>query len=81
VYPNPSHDQSWIQFSEAVSGKVEVTLFDPMGHEIRSLIQPPDFLKNSVLLDAKGLSAGIYCIRIQHDQQITTVKWIITREK
>ena len=81
VYPNPSHDQSWIQFSEAVSGKVEVSLFDPMGHEIRSFIQPPDFLKNSVLLDAKGLSAGIYYIRIQHDQQITTVKWIITREK
>ena len=85
-YPNPFNPNITINYSLENKSNVEIEIFDILGRKIRTLDKT---IKNKGLhkifwnsLDNKGIevSAGIYLVKINHDnkfmsQKITLIKW------
>lgn len=58
IYPNPAKENIWIESTQKID---EISLMDTRGRE---LISMKALHKNQVWLDTKGLSPGIYVVKI-----------------
>jgi hypothetical protein len=64
-YPNPFNPQTTIEFALVERGKVTLTIFDAMGHEIDMLVSkdmPAGY--HQVAWDAKNMPSGVYFYRL-----------------
>lgn len=71
IYPNPFNPSASIAYSLPRPGMAELTLFDMNGRHIRTLVR--EFRpagSQQILLDTRGLSAGIYFVRLQFDGKV-----------
>lgn len=71
IYPNPFNPSAKITYSLAKPGMVELTLFDMNGRHIRTLVR--EFRtagSQQIDLDTRGLSAGIYFVRLQFEGKL-----------
>ncbi|NUM78762.1 T9SS type A sorting domain-containing protein, partial [candidate division KSB1 bacterium] len=71
IYPNPFNPSAKITYSLATPGTVELTLFDMNGRQIQTLVR--EFRpagSQQILLDSRGLSAGIYFVRLQFEGKL-----------
>ena len=65
-YPNPFNPETEIRFQLPKASNVELTIFNTLGQEIRSLVNA--YYEEgyySKRFDATGLSSGLYLYRIQ----------------
>ncbi|MBS1910858.1 MAG: T9SS type A sorting domain-containing protein [Bacteroidetes bacterium] len=84
AYPNPCRGGTTIRYSvpeSEANPRVNVVLFDGMGHEVRRLLDarqtPGTYLIN---IDAAGLAAGTYFCRLQIGSQRTSRSFVLLGE-
>jgi len=65
-YPNPFNVQTMIPFTLDRAGKVELTVYDVLGREVRVLHATPlQAGTHEVLWNAEGFASGVYLVRLQ----------------
>ncbi|MDX2286736.1 MAG: alpha-amylase family glycosyl hydrolase [Bacteroidia bacterium] len=80
LYPNPSQGISTVEFELAEQGAVRVTLHDLSGKLIRTVaeapVRPAGLYESEV--DASGLPAGMYLLRVQAGAAETTLRLAVS---
>jgi unsaturated rhamnogalacturonyl hydrolase len=80
AFPNPFNPQTTIRYSLYANGHIVLSVFDPVGHEIKTLV---DRYQNrgdySVLFDAYNLASGTYILRLKVDAYTQSRKVILLR--
>jgi hypothetical protein len=79
-YPNPFNPATKISYSIAEPGNVEITLYDILGKEIKTLV---DSYHNAgayeFLLNSEGLSSGTYFYKMQSGNFINVKKFMLVK--
>ena len=76
IYPNPAIDEAYIDISLPMREDVEVTLTDMFGHLVRSYTFK-EVTAESISLDVKGLSKGVYFINLKTKGECLTSKLLV----
>lgn len=79
-YPNPFNPSTQINFSLAVSGFVELKVYDLLGREIRTLVNQNKPAGNySVDFSGADLSSGVYIYQLKSGNFVQTKKMILVK--
>lgn len=80
-YPNPFNPVTFIPFSLDAPSAVTITIYDMAGRKVKSVIENQNFSagRNTVSLDASGLSTGTYIYQLStpeftQSQMMTLIK-------
>ncbi len=68
VYPNPAKEQLTIQFNQALSGTLNVKLFDLSGKQVVNAVMSTQMM----LLNVGSLESGLYILQIALENQVIT---------
>ena len=80
AFPNPFNPQTTIKYSLNRNGHVVLSVFDMIGHEIKTLVDKyQDSGDYSILFDAHHLASGTYIIRLKVDGFTQSGKVILLR--
>lgn len=76
-YPNPFSTSTTIEFELAESGTAKIKIYNQFGQLIEEVVQEEGQMgKNKFIWQVNGLPPGIYFIRLQAGNEITTKKMI-----
>ncbi len=76
-FPNPFNPSTAISYFLSEAGKVDVTVYDVLGRAISNLVdEAQDAGFHSVRFDSKGLSSGVYFVRLTARHFTATTKII-----
>ena len=65
---NPIRGQATVRYAAGTAGTAEVALFDVLGRRVAVVAEgPADATERTATLDATGLSAGVYVLRLMVD--------------
>jgi hypothetical protein len=80
IYPNPAHNQVFIDIENGDMGTVKIELLDRMGIPVKMAFQELAG-KNKVRidLDTEGVTAGIYFLRVVSKERISVSKILIVK--
>jgi hypothetical protein len=78
IFPNPASDVVSIYLDVQLPAQVVVEAFNLMGQKMLGIVIPGQAQK-LVTLDVSSLSAGIYMVRIQVNQQYIFAKVMVSR--
>lgn len=78
LFPNPTHDISWLNFALNTPGQVSVVLYDLTGKPMRTVFEGEMQTGNYLMeVDVRELPQGIYLLKIQTPQGRQAVKiWV-----
>ncbi|MBN1466808.1 T9SS type A sorting domain-containing protein, partial [candidate division KSB1 bacterium] len=79
-YPNPFNPTTTISYSIKTTGKVELKVYDLLGHEVASLVnkvQNPGVY--NVTFDAHDLSSGIYIYTLESADAVMSNKMVLMK--
>ncbi len=85
AYPNPFNPTTTIRFNISEAGNINLTIFDLMGREVRTLVQGfTNTGSQSVIWDGKDnngglLSSGVYIYRLESKKQQVSKKLILLK--
>jgi hypothetical protein len=65
VFPNPARQRFTVQVPAAGTGTVSVALYNSLGQPVRTVRAAATGETTSVAVDASGLAAGVYTLRVQ----------------
>lgn len=79
-YPNPFNPVTHINFDLPVSAFVSIKLFDILGREVKTLVsQNLNAGKFYTVLDASGLSGGVYFYKIEAGAFVESKKLVVVK--
>lgn len=79
-YPNPFNPSTNIQFTTAESGNVNLTVYDMLGREVKTLVN--GYINSgvhSVSFNAKNLSSGIYIYRLKTNDKVMSKRMTLLK--
>jgi hypothetical protein len=80
AYPNPFNPSTTIRFDLPLAGRVLLRIFSITGQEVRVLLdENREAGSHRVVLDARGLSSGMYFCRLQSGSFAATTKLVLTK--
>jgi hypothetical protein len=79
-YPNPFNPTTTIRYSLKETGKVSVRVYDVMGREVKVLVDGVQGAgEYSVVMDAMGLSSGVYVYQLRAGGLLLTRKMMLVK--
>jgi hypothetical protein len=79
-YPNPFNPTTTIRYSLKETGKVSVRVYDVMGREVKVLVDGVQGAgEYSVVMDATGLSSGVYVYQLRVGGLLLTRKMMLVK--
>jgi hypothetical protein len=79
-YPNPFNPTTTIRYSLKETGKVSVRVYDVMGREVKVLVDGVQGAgEYSVVMDATGLSSGVYVYQLRVGGLLLTRKMVLAK--
>ena len=79
-YPNPFNPTTTIRYSLKETGKVSVRVYDVMGREVKVLVDGVQGAgEYSVVMDATGLSSGVYVYQLRAGGLLLTRKMVLAK--
>jgi len=79
-YPNPFNPTTTIRYSLKELGKVSLRVYDVMGREVKVLVDGVQGAgEYSVVMDATGLSSGVYVYQLRAGGFVFTKKMMLVR--
>ena len=79
VYPNPAHDEAWIDLGNRIDQKTEIEVFNNMGQLIHRV--PAHAIEsNLVKLQIQSWENGLYLVRIKMDDKEVITKRLIRQK-
>ncbi len=80
AYPNPANEMVHLEFTLPRREKVNITIHNSNGQLLKTVSNSMfDSGENIIFQDIKGLSTGVYCIKINSNSGNETVKLIVSR--
>jgi hypothetical protein len=79
IYPNPSNEISWIEYSIGENVPVTISVYDVNGNLVKTLVeqeQQPG--RYRVAIETSDLSQGLYLVRLQSGNNSSTMKLNVT---
>lgn len=78
ISPNPTNENSIINFTNITTSNVTINLFDISGKFVKHIMQSElGAGEQKVELNGAGLAKGIYFIKLEQNDQSFTSKWIV----
>jgi flagellar hook assembly protein FlgD len=79
-YPNPFNQKTAIQFEISNKQPVQLKVYDIVGNEVSTLVNEEKATgKYEVNFDGSNIPEGIYIVKIQAGNSLTTRKMIVKR--
>jgi hypothetical protein len=79
-YPNPFNPTTTIRYSLKETGKVSLRVYDVMGREVKVLVDGVQGAgEYSVVMDATGLSSGVYVYQLRAGGYVFTRKMMLVK--
>jgi hypothetical protein len=79
-YPNPFRDRATIAYDVASESKVQLFVYDVLGRKVRTLVNERQRAGHKeASLRARGLSSGVYVIRLRIGDHIETERLVLVR--
>jgi len=79
-YPNPFNPTTTISYAVNTTGKVELNVYDLLGHEVATLVNEAKNTGNyQVTFDAKDLPSGVYIYTLKSAQSVMSNKMVFMR--
>jgi hypothetical protein len=79
-YPNPFNPTTMISYAVNTMGKVELNVYDLLGHEVATLVNEVKNAGNyQVTFDSQDLSSGVYIYTLKSAQSVLSNKMILIR--
>ena len=79
-YPNPFNPTTTIRYSLKETGKVSLRVYDVMGREVKVLVDGVQGAgEYSVVMDAMGLSSGVYVYQLRAGGLLLTRKMMLVK--
>ena len=79
-YPNPFNPVTTLQFAVPKRSHVTIKLYDILGREVRTVVDDPmDPGYHTTVLDAAGLSSGVYFCRMMAERYVETRKVVLVK--
>jgi hypothetical protein len=79
-YPNPFNPTTTIRYSLKETGKVSLRVYDVMGREVKVLVDRVQGAgEYSVVMDATGLSSGVYVYQLRAGGLLLTRKMVLVK--
>lgn len=80
IYPNPSKGGMTVSFQLNTTQNVEISLFNPIGEKVKNILSGTvDPGKQSLNIDTKYLSTGVYFLVMKTESGVRSVKVAIVR--
>lgn len=79
IYPNPTAQISWLEFTDTVDSPIEIDLCTPAGQWLKHFNLYKITSKHTVMLNAESLPSGLYILNIRFNGQESRVKWIVLK--
>jgi hypothetical protein len=80
VAPNPSSSTARVSFAVPASGRARVSVVDVRGREVAVLVDGVVGAgRHEAALDASGLAAGVYLVRLEAEGQVVTRQAAVVR--
>jgi len=80
AYPNPFNSSIVIEYELKNSETVKITIYNPLGKQIKTIEKKQSQGKQQVVWDAEGLPAGIYLCVLKTDKGIVSTRLIKLQE-
>jgi hypothetical protein len=77
VFPNPARQRFTVQLPAAKTGTVTVALYNGLGQQVRTVRAAATGEATSVAVDASGLAAGVYTLRVQAGSATPVAKRVV----
>ena len=79
-YPNPAHRQATVRFAvpDEAKGAARLELFDLLGRRVQT-VRITAGGRQETQLDLRGLSSGLYFLRLTADRQVRTQRLTVVR--
>ena len=79
--PNPVQGQATFSFAVREAQRVTITVYDVMGREVRTVYRgtPPAEENQTVRLQGRDLSSGIYFVRLVAGDHVKTRRFTVVR--
>lgn len=74
TYPNPVREQATIRYAVPETKDVTVALYDVLGRPVRTVVRAERKGRHEEEVDVRGLSSGVYFVRLQAGGQVQTQK-------
>lgn len=78
LFPNPADRSAELRFEALESGSVDVTVLDMNGRAVNTLSQEVSSGVQNISLDVADLPAGIYMVKVQQNDAVTTLRLSVT---
>ena len=79
-YPNPFNPLTTLEFSVPMRSRVTVRLYDVTGREVMTLVDEDlDPGRHQVVMDAEGLSSGVYYYRMRAGRFVESRKLVLLK--
>jgi hypothetical protein len=79
IYPNPSNETSWIEYSLAETNPVNISVYDVNGNLVSMLIdQEQSAGRYRIAVESSKMTAGIYLVKMQCGNEISTMRFTVS---
>ena len=78
VYPNPNNGQFNVEFKTLLDANSTITVTDITGKVIVTH-KGTDIVNNKLAIDLSGVSAGVYIVQVQSNDNVANIKVNVTR--
>jgi hypothetical protein len=78
IFPNPAHDKVTVAFETTSEGKVEISVFNLMGKQVKYVdmgVRPEG--RHDAILNCSNLATGTYIVRLTMGNRQTSSKFIV----
>ncbi len=80
IYPNPSKGDMTFSFQLKTSQNVEISIFNPLGEKVKNILSGlVDPGKQTLNINTKSLSTGVYFLVMKTQSGVRSVKVVIVR--
>ena len=77
VYPNPSHGQVTVQFTQKAGADYKLRISNVIGQEVRTVALRPELTAAGLPLDLSELRAGVYFYSLLVDGKVAITKRLV----
>ncbi|NUM71189.1 MAG: T9SS type A sorting domain-containing protein [Ignavibacteriaceae bacterium] len=79
-YPNPFNPATSIQYSTAVSGMVQLDIYNVLGQKVKTLVnQYQDAGSYRIIFNASELTSGMYIYQLRSNEQTISKKMLLVK--
>jgi D-alanyl-D-alanine carboxypeptidase len=81
VFPNPAYENINLKFSSSEKKKIEISIFNQLGTAVRENLKYSATGNDTYSMNVSDLSSGIYFVRLNIDDKITSRKIVLMNGK